>query len=207
MKLKDDTQKGTPALADLQAGLTDKAKELEVAATTNAGLSARSTHEGILEATQSRERSLLEELQKEKELLDYATDVSNKLQESVGLWTEQLVDIVGMLSTQLVKMGLEECTFSSDARETASARLSIFFRQFVDVLAEYEVGRVDEFLHGCCELCREALHKVPVKVSYHNPDVDLSKAFSRFPKGFDTSEHDDLVVLIFDNVGSVTLNN
>lgn len=92
-------------------------------------------------------------------------------------------------------MGLEECAFSNNLRETTSVRLSIFFGKLVDSLARYEVGRADKFLHGCGEICRRVLHKVLVKVPYHNPKVDPSKAFFKLPKGLDTSSLDALVAL------------
>lgn len=76
MKLLDDVQKGIQALVDLQVRLAHKAKELKVAVSANAHRSTRvSTHEGSLKVVQRGECSLLEELQKDKELLSSTTEV------------------------------------------------------------------------------------------------------------------------------------
>lgn len=46
-----------------------------------------------------------------------------------------------------------------------------------------------------------------MKIGNHNPGLDLTKAMSRLPKDFDTSEIDGLVAPIFDKANSVTLNS
>lgn len=56
------------------------------------------------------------------------------------MWMDQLVSIAGRLSTELVKMCLEECTFSNDTKEMTSAHLSMFLTKLIHVLAKYKAG-------------------------------------------------------------------
>lgn len=68
------------------------------------------------------------DLQNEKALLESPANTFNELKSTYKLWTDRLLETAEKLTTHLSTMGLPEYLFSTNERDAASARLTLFFK-------------------------------------------------------------------------------
>jgi hypothetical protein len=72
-------------------------------------------------------------------------------------------------------MGLPEYHYSTAEGDTASTRLTIFFKSLIEALEKHHEARAAYLASESRKLCWDVLFKVLVKVVYQNPGIDLSK--------------------------------
>ena len=96
------------------------------------------------------------------------TDAEEKfiqLKNSLGLWTDKLVDVTERLTVQLATMGMKSWGFSISQKEATSVRLTLFFEGLIDVLDGYHKERAAKFAAESRKLLHDVLFKVLVKIT------------------------------------------
>nr|XP_040256264.1 plectin-like [Aegilops tauschii subsp. strangulata] len=161
------------------------------------------TLEESLEGSRAREKTLAKDLQEEKQLLESTAGTYNDYVKDMGIWTERLIDVAEMLTTQLSIMGMQSFRFSHEERVTPSARLTMFFEAVLDALMLLHSSRATQLANEFRKLCRGVLLKVLTKVAYRNLGPNPTNVLDSLPEDADRKAFEELVVPIVDLVDQV----
>src|SRR3954467_12669354 len=121
--LKQEHEKGSHTLGELQGRFAEKIEELDAAKDSNADLELKlDTLTKALESAKEREAALRKEVADNKELLKSAVVTQNDFRATVEQWTEGLVDIAAVIDKELTLLGMEGHEYPSGENVPPSAK-------------------------------------------------------------------------------------
>ena len=116
-------------VAQLEADLAEKGKELSAAKDSNANLELKLTAlTKTLDGAKKQEAALMEEIKADKALLESVATTQNAFRETVEHWTESLVNAATNIDKELAQLGMEDLGYPSDENLQPSAKLVLFFK-------------------------------------------------------------------------------
>ena len=191
-------------MAQLEAALAEKSKELSTAKDSNTGLELRLTIlTKTLDSAKKQEAALREEIKADKALLEIVATTQNAFRETVEHWTESLVNAATDIDKELAQLGMEDFGYSSDEHLQPSAKLVLFFKGVATALQRLREKIPKQLADESRKICVGALQKVLVKVAFRNPGLNLTNIIKTLPPDADLEALKTLVAPIVDKVSGI----
>ena len=191
-------------MAQLEADLAEKGKELSAAKDSNADLELKlTTLTKTLDGAREQEVALKEKIKADDALLANAAATQNAFRENVEHWTEGLVNVAADIDRELAQLGMEDLGYSSDERLQPSAKRSLFFKGVATALQRLREKIPKQLADESRKICAGALQKVLVKVAFRNPGLNLTNVLRSLLPDADLEALKALVAPIVDKVSGI----
>ena len=191
-------------VAQLEADLAEKGKELSAAKDSNANLELKLTAlTKTLDGAKKQEAALREEIKADKALLESVATTQNAFRETVEHWTESLVNAATDIDKELAQLGMEDLGYPSDENLQPSAKLVLFFKGVATALQRLRERIPKQLADESRKICAGALQKVLVKVAFRNPGLNLTNVLKTLPPDADLEALKTLVAPIVDKVSGI----
>ena len=191
-------------MAQLEADLAKKGKELSAAKDSNADLELKlTTLTKTLDVAREKEVALKEKIKAEEVMLASAAVTRNTFRENVEHWTEGLVNVAAYIDRELAQLGMEDLGYPSDENLQPSAKLVLFFKGVATALQRLRERIPKQLADESRKICAGALQKVLVKVAFRNPGLNLTNILKTLPPDADLEALKALVAPIVDKVSGI----